>query len=45
MNGIVAPGITTFNGTETFRIADTTIYSRILPYKSGMESIAKDYFA
>lgn len=42
VNGLIAPadasvGFSVFNGSETFRIADTTIYSRILPYKSGME--------
>jgi len=48
VNGLAANGtaaLTTFNGTETFRLTDTTIYSRILPYKNGMESIARNYFS
>jgi hypothetical protein len=48
VNGLVAngtAGLNIFNGTETFRITDTTIYSRILPYKTGYESIARNFFS
>jgi hypothetical protein len=42
---LVANALGVFNGSETFRLTDTTIYSRILPYKTGMESIARNFFS
>jgi hypothetical protein len=45
MSGLISPNVNVFNGSESFRITDTTIYSRMLKYKTGMESIARNYFS